>query len=299
MNKTTQRSEIFCKIDIPSNFRVKDFLQFHGRDPFMVTERIDENSIEIGILIENHPSCLIISFSPRLVEAALVVDGVLQNFNENDLSRLVQRFLGISQNVQFFEEEYCDHPQLKVCISIKPGLRMPIAITPYAAFTRAIFSQQISTAVALGIRRKFIMKFGKAHSSGIMCYPEPADVAQSSEEQVKSVGCSAAKTRTILEVSQRIVQGVLPVNEWLHCEYYEEMRNSLLDIKGVGPWTADSTLMHGYGFLDRSLHNDLGIRKKLQILLHSSQTPSAGGAEVWLSQFSPWRTLVAVHLWSM
>lgn len=293
----TTKTEIFCKIALPSYYRIHDFLQFHNRDPLSTSARIEENSLEIGLIIENHAACLLINFSLTTAEVALLVDGSLDNFDENALISLVSRLLGIKQQVEIFEEKYGAHPELQNLIAKNPRLRMPITSTPYEAFTRSVFSQQISMAVAMSMRRKFIKQFGLEHSSGLMCYPSPSQLANCNENQLKNIGCSASKARTILDFTKRVLDSDLPLDKWLHCAYEEDMRDALLDIKGVGPWTADSTLMLGYGWLDGSMHNDLGVRKNLQSLLNSPIVPSAKQTEQWLAQFSPWRALVAIHLW--
>lgn len=290
-------TEIFCKVALPPNYRTQDFLQFHKRDALMIYERVDANSLETGLIIENYAACLIINFSSNTADAALLIDGSTDKFDEKALATLLTRLLGIKQSVEIFEEKFAAHPDLQNLIKKNSLLRVPITVTPYEAFTRSVFSQQISMAVATSMRRKFIMQFGIEHSSGIMCYPGPQQLYQCSEQQLKAIGCSSSKARTILEFTKRILENNLPLTKWLDCEYNETMRNALLDIKGVGPWTADSTLMLGYGWLDGSMHNDLVVRKNLQSLLKSATIPSAKEAEAWFSQFSPWRALVAMHLW--
>ena len=77
-----------------------------------------------------------------------------------------------------------------------------------------------------------------------------------------------------------------------------EIRARLAAIRGIGPWTIEYTLLRGFGHLDGSLHGDVAVRRKLQLLLGREEQISAAETEHWLAQFTPWRALVAAHLWA-
>jgi DNA-3-methyladenine glycosylase II len=79
----------------------------------------------------------------------------------------------------------------------------------------------------------------------------------------------------------------------------EEVRESLLRLRGIGPWTVNYALLRGFGWLDGSLHGDVAVRRKLQRLLGASASMSEADTQSWLAQFSPWRALVAAHLWAL
>jgi DNA-3-methyladenine glycosylase II len=56
--------------------------------------------------------------------------------------------------------------------------------------------------------------------------------------------------------------------------------------------------MRGYGWLDGSLHGDAAVRRSLQKLLVMTDKPTERQTQDWLADFSPWRALVAAHLWA-
>jgi DNA-3-methyladenine glycosylase II len=72
----------------------------------------------------------------------------------------------------------------------------------------------------------------------------------------------------------------------------------LLAIKGIGSWTVNYALMRGLGYADCSLHGDVAVRSAIQALLKSEEKISQSAAEQWLAQYTPWRSLVAAHLWA-
>ena len=63
--------------------------------------------------------------------------------------------------------------------------------------------------------------------------------------------------------------------------------------------TNGAFLFSGFGFLDGSLHGDVAVRRNLQALLGREEKIDENETKRWLAQFSPWRALVAAHLWAM
>src|SRR3546814_18227053 len=71
----------------------------------------------------------------------------------------------------------------------------------------------------------------------------------------------------------------------------EGLRERLLAIRGIGPWTVNYTLLRGYGWLDGSLHGDVAVRHGIEALLSTPDKLNDKQAQAWLEEFSPWRAL--------
>jgi AraC family transcriptional regulator, regulatory protein of adaptative response / DNA-3-methyladenine glycosylase II len=69
----------------------------------------------------------------------------------------------------------------------------------------------------------------------------------------------------------------------------DDVRQALLDVPGIGPWTADYVLMRGLGDPDVFLDADLGVRQALAEL---------GSSVAVAEQWRPWRSYAVHHLWS-
>lgn len=155
------------------------------------------------------------------------------------------------------------------------------------------------------MRRKLIKHAGLQHSSGIWCYPSATQIAAFSEEDLRSLGFSQTKARTVVALGKNIRNGLLPLDQWLN-DYWQgntlvaqTIYDALIQIHGIGPWTVNYTLLRGFGWLDGSLHGDVAVRRNLQLLLNTPEKPDENATKDWLAGFAPWRALVAAHLWAM
>lgn len=285
-------------IALPRDYSLAEFLSFHQRDSQQLAERVTADTLEKGFIWQGRPAHLSIQFSPTQALGQITLDPVQLDTTNNcaHWPAWLEHFLSLTQATAEFIQQHQHHPELGAVLRRQPGLRIAQTSSPFEAVSWAIIGQQISVAAALNIRRRFIELAGVQHSSGLYCYPSAEQVAELSMEQLRSVGLSLNKAKAIRQVSQLLSNQSLIFPERITAENIEQLRTELLTISGIGPWTVNYTLMRGFAWLDASLHGDAAVRRYLQVLLNQEQL-SAKQTEQWLQQFSPWRSLVAAHLW--
>jgi DNA-3-methyladenine glycosylase II len=291
---------VSCKIALPPDFRARDILEFHSRDAQAIAERVDDSTLSKGLSWQGQPACLKIGFREMHAEVALSVDGAADSTDRVAvLEFLTRRMLGLTQRIEVFEARYREHPQLGALISRQAGLRVPVAASPFEALTWAVTGQQISLGAATALRRNLIQAVGLRHSGGLACYPDAPGIARMNVEELRQAGFSQTKAQTLLTLSRMVEDGQLPLDQWVvHAPETEDIRAQLLRIRGIGPWTVNYALLRGFGWLDGSLHGDAAVRRGLQALLGSHEKISEDQAQQWMADFSPWRALVAAHLWA-
>ena len=285
-------------LELPADYRTHDLLNFHRRDVQGLAERVTDAGLDKGILWQGIPARLALRFVDGEAGVSLEVDGEVA-IDPQALRRLAAHMLGLTQPVQAFEAEHGAHPLMGALIAANRGLRVPQSASPFEALSWAISGQQISLAVAISLRRKLIQLAGLRHSSGLFCYPDAAAVAALDEDALGQAGFSRAKSGTLLLLAREVVEGRLPLDEWLQDEPAEAIGQRLLALKGIGPWTVDYALLRGFARLDGSLHGDAAVRRQLQRLLGAEEKLDQPFVRDWLLPFAPWRALVAAHLWAM
>ncbi|HHX35471.1 MAG TPA: DNA-3-methyladenine glycosylase 2 [Gammaproteobacteria bacterium] len=285
-------------IALPADYQVTAFLNFHQRDSQQLAERVKADTLEKSFFWNNLPACLTIHFTAGQAHAQLHLETSqpIATDGLNEWPAWLEYFLGLQQPTAAFIQQHQQHPELGPVLRQQPGLRVAQTSSPFEAVSWAIMGQQISVAAALNVRRRFIQLAGVQHSSGLWCYPNPHRVAQISIEELRSVGLSFNKARAIAQVSQLLSSQTLKLPAQVNSDNVEQLREDLLAIPGIGPWTVNYTLMRGFAWLDGSLHGDAAVRRYLQVLLNAEQL-TAKQTEQWLQQFTPWKALVAAHLW--
>ena len=283
-------------LELPSNFRLSPFLDFYQRDPQQVAESVDKQNkcLSKGMMWGNQPACLYFDFSafPKL-NVSLEAKTPFPAEAENHFVSKINKMLGLNQAIELFETTHATHSELGPIIQKNSGLRVPVTATPFEALTWAIIGQQISLKAAISLRRKWIQAIGQQYHDHLWCYPDAKSALHLNLEQLRQLGFSYAKARTLLTVSHLVQTEQLPLEQWEASPAIETMSQTLLNVPGIGPWTVNYTLLRGFGWLDGALHTDGGMQRALKQLQGTKTT----NAQAWLMQFSPWRALATAHLW--
>lgn len=154
---------------------------------------------------------------------------------------------------------------------------------------RSIISQQISTAAARSIRAKLEALIAPARVS-------PEVLAQFSVEQLKSAGLSSQKATYLHDLSAKAADGTLRLKIIGRLKD-EEVIEELIQVKGIGRWTAQMFLIFSLGRPDVFPPDDLGIKVALRNLYGLSDLPTKTAAHAIAAAWTPHSTFATWYLW--
>lgn len=150
-----------------------------------------------------------------------------------------------------------------------------------------IVSQQVSRASATAI-------FTRMKN---LIVPLTAESYMKSGEDVwREVGLSRPKQRTLVAVSQAIIEKQLHLENL--CELTPQLAlDQLTAIKGIGPWTAEIYLMFCAGHPDIFPAGDLALQEAIKLALDLNERPNDKTCRTISAVWSPWRSVAARILW--
>lgn len=281
---------------LPSGYDFAHLQSFYSRDPEPTSEIVEAGAIRKCILHQGQP----LQLTLQLEESSLCVqqEGA-HPMPASALEALVRHLAGLAQNTEEFKTRYHNHEQLDPLIKQSPALFVP-QLMPFEALSWAIIGQLISVAAATTIRRRFILAGAQAHL-GLWAYPDASTTLAIGFETLRSIGFSATKAKALLAAAEAHLEDphFLPVA--ITAQQAPAISQQLQKISGIGPWTAQYTLLRGYNYLAGDMSGDLAVRRGLGALLtgklSSKEAPSIANTRQWLQQFAPYQALVAAHLW--
>jgi AraC family transcriptional regulator of adaptative response / DNA-3-methyladenine glycosylase II len=183
-------------------------------------------------------------------------------------------------------------PLLAPSLRRHPGLRVPGAFDGFEAAARVVIGQQISVAAATTIAGRLAAALGgpiETPFSGLdRLSAAPEALAAAGEDRIAKLGMPGARARTLLAIAQASAEGRLQLHRGGDVE---AARAALLDLPGVGPWTAEVIAMRALDAPDAFPAGDLGVLRALGVT-------SARAAEARAEAWRPWRAYAVMHLWS-
>jgi len=161
----------------------------------------------------------------------------------------------------------------------------------YLSLLGSIISQQLSTKVARVIRNRFLDLFPDG-------YPQPKAVLAQPDETLRGAGLSYQKLGYIRNVATFALAENLDYNLIGQMDD-EALIKHLIQIKGVGRWTAEMILMFTLTRPDVFPIDDLGIQNAMKKSYNLTQTGKLLQAEMIriAENWRPYRTLASRYLW--
>ncbi len=115
---------------------------------------------------------------------------------------------------------------------------------------------------------------------------------------LRSAGLSTPKARYVYDLTERVTRGQLNLDE-LHTLDNEAVITRLIEVKGIGRWTAEMILMFSLGRLDVLPLDDLGFIEGVRAAYHLEQRPTRQQllerGEVW----RPYRSIATWYIWAL
>jgi AraC family transcriptional regulator of adaptative response / DNA-3-methyladenine glycosylase II len=177
-------------------------------------------------------------------------------------------------------------PVLAPLVERRPGLRVPGTVDGGELALRAVLGQQVSLAAARALAGRLVAAAGdvlEAPRAGLTrLWPRPEAVV----EAAGSLAMPRSRRTALASLAGALASGDLRLEPGADGA---EVRERLLALPGIGPWTADYVALRALAEPDAWLPTDLGVRHALARL---GAGPEA--AERW----RPFRAYAVAHLWA-
>ncbi len=293
-----QAAEYAFELTLPADYDPRDALNFNARDSTSLAEQVSRSGIKKGIVLAGVPVLLHIDLeTPDTARCCILADGKLTPALREQAEQACRNILGLRLDPKDFQRFAVGDPVFGPLLKRQASLRVVQSATVFEALTWAIMGQQINVPFAVSLRRTFIQQAGRAHSSGLWCYPDAQAAARVDIEQLTSRQFSKAKAETLLRLANLIATGELDIDVSLS-NSIEAIGEAFLNVKGIGLWTVNYALLRGYAHADCSLHGDVAVRTAIQNLTGGDTRPDPAAAQAFLKSYSPHRTMAAAHLWA-
>jgi len=160
---------------------------------------------------------------------------------------------------------------------------------PFQALSRAIVGQQLSTKAARTIWERVVEQIGSET-------PTPKAVLSADPDRLREAGLSRSKVSFLRDLAERVEDGRLDLARLKNLPD-EDVIAALIEVKGIGRWTAEMFLMFHLARPDVVSVGDLGIRRAIQIAYGLKELPDPTQMERISGPWRPHRTLACLYLW--
>ncbi|KAK7454869.1 hypothetical protein CaCOL14_005932 [Colletotrichum acutatum] len=195
-------------------------------------------------------------------------------------------------------------------------------VDPFESLCSGIISQQVSGAAARSIKNKFVALFttdeepeikieaaeSTVSGSSSNKFPQPSGVAARSIENLRTAGLSQRKAEYIKGLAEKFASGELSA-QMLADAPYEEVRDKLIAVRGLGLWSVEMFACFGLKRMDVFSLGDLGVQRGMAAFAGrdvAKLKAKGGGKWKYMSEkdmtemaspFAPYRSVFMWYMW--
>ncbi len=198
----------------------------------------------------------------------------------------------------FYKEAENDPVMHKITQRLR-GFKFPTTQTAFEGLLDAIVEQQISIKVARTIEERLALKLGdKLELEAETChaFPTAKDIYDASISDIRGCGLSERKAEYIYNAARLIVEGKLDLEGMKNKCDADAVIAELDEIKGIGVWTAELTLLRGMQRWDVLPADDFGIRRVISTYYYGGKPIKAEEAREIAKNWGKWQGLAAFYL---
>ena len=160
---------------------------------------------------------------------------------------------------------------------------------PFRSLVEAIVYQQLAGRAADTISGRFLKIYRGR-------FPSPERILSTSEQEFRAAGLSRQKIGYIRDLAARVADGRLRLDQITGLED-KEVVEQLVQVKGIGKWTADMFLIFCLGRPDVLPVGDLGLRRAMMVTYRLAELPLPAKMQEIAGAWKPYCSVATWYMW--
>jgi len=197
----------------------------------------------------------------------------------------VRRLLDLDADPVAADAVLTADPRLAPLVRKRPGLRSPGTVDGFETAVGTVVGQQVSVAGARTVLGRIVAEHGEPAFAGEWQLFPSAEALAAADPATLPV--PRARGRCLQALAAASAAGTLELDPGAD---RDEVRVRLLELPGIGPWTADYLRMRAIADPDVLLASDLVVRR--------AATDLAIDLTSGVPEWAPWRSYATHHLWA-
>lgn len=163
---------------------------------------------------------------------------------------------------------------------------------PFTTLARAIVGQQISVAAAAAVWERLLRTAGSRRTARVSA----ERIAATDSAALRACGLSRRKVEYLGDLAAHFVSGTLDPARWSALDD-ESLIEALVDVKGIGRWTAEMFLMFHELRADVLPVDDIGLQRAVALHYNGGERMTAAQLRALAAAWQPYRSVATWYLW--
>lgn len=286
-------------VGTPKEFSFQQCLHFLNRSPHELLHSTHNNRVEKIVLINGKTILLSVAPGSQNQLVVTIINRHITASIQKTVADYVEEWFDLKTNLLPFYKIASKDALLRPLVKKYFGYRIVSMPDLFESLTWAIIGQQINLSFAYRLKRQFVQTFGVKYSwkgRTYYHYPAPEVVAALEPAALLTLQFSRQKAEYVIAVAVAFSSGVIS-KEKLSLLSFDEARQSLIQLKGIGNWTANYALMKTFHYPNSFPAEDAGLRQAIRKQLLMKEKPTLKQIEHIFKKYKGWEAYATLYLW--
>jgi DNA-3-methyladenine glycosylase II len=290
------------KLFLPKEFNFQENINYLARNSNECLFHIDNNRIYKAIPIGEETPIIEVSSvdENHLIINLLEMSKPVSKNLRAEVASYVRAWFDLDRDLSPFYSMAKGDPLLGHSVESFYGLRIIGIPDLFEALCWGILGQQINLAFAYTLKRRFVEKYGRSVMDDGISYwvfPSPEDIAGLPVEELESLRMTKKKSEYLIGVAQQMADGKLSKELLLDIGDFKSAEKMLVNIRGIGPWTANYVLMRCLRYPSAFPIDDVGLQNAIKHRLGREKKPTKNEIMKLAVNWTNWESYATFYLW--
>jgi DNA-3-methyladenine glycosylase II len=289
------------RLYVPDEFSFEENLKYLSRSSNECLFKIKDKRIYKALSIENE--ILLIEVSGE------DLDSIRIRFVANPpppkpirvaVARYVHDWFDLGRDLRPFYDLAKSDKLLRKAVDSFYGLRTMGIPDLFEALSWGILGQQINLTYAYTLKRRLVEGFGRCvehEGEAYWVFPAPEDIATLSVSDLEGLRMTVKKCEFLIGVAQLMARGDLTKEQLWNTGNVKVAEKILVQIRGIGPWTANYVLMRCLRFPSAFPIDDVGLHNAIKLQLGTDKKPTKEELMKLSAKWTGWESYATFYLW--
>ena len=293
------KSRKVIEIPIPKCFSFKDTLSFLDRGFDECLYHLSEDSVSKLITLSGGKGLIHIYERENILRVDLQKKSISEK-NIEEVTSFVIEWFDLSRGIEPF---YLILEKQKLLAHFTKeyfGSRIVGIPNLFKAICWAIIGQQINLTFAYKLKRLLVEKYGEKviiNHQIFYSFPLPENLIQAKRDDLIGMKFSRQKIDYLKNISEAFIDNKINKSILLKCKNKNERIDKLVEIKGIGIWTANYVLMKSIKDMICITYGDSGLNNAISTIFKTSKKPTKMEIDNIFKAFKNWESYLNFYLW--
>ena len=287
------------RISVPAEFSFQFCLDFLKRSPKELLHKVEDDCAIKLAPINNRTILFKMAQATDNALEIKILNGRISKQEAAELKNFIIEWFDLDKDLKPFYELAERDKLLKPLVEKYYGYRIVGQPDLFESLIWAVLGQQINLQFAYTLKHRFVEKFGERinfKGNDYFLFPKSEIVATLSDDDLLPLQFSRQKSKYVVLIAQAFCSGMVSKNLLTGIPLVMA-KEKLMEIKGVGNWTANYALMKTFRYSDAFPLEDAGVHNAIKNLKKMKTKPTLDQVKRIFKKYKDWEAYATLYLW--